>query len=92
MLWLNRVGGVLVIAFGLTTRGLIKVPALEREFAIKTDFARGMRYFGLVLVGATFAVGWVPCVGPILGAIWSWLGPLDRQSRVPCSPLPTPWG
>ena len=68
--WLNRVGGVLVIGFGLATLGLIRVPLLERGFSVRTDFARQMRYLGSFLVGATFAVGWVPCVGPILGAIF----------------------
>lgn len=67
--WMFRVGGVLVIMFGLATLGLIKVPLMERGFVIKTDFARNLRYLGSFLVGATFAVGWVPCVGPILGGI-----------------------
>lgn len=68
-IWLNRVGGVLVIAFGLVTLGLFKFQLLERGFTIKTDWAKRLRYFGSFLVGAAFAVGWVPCVGPILGAI-----------------------
>ena len=67
--WLNRVGGILVIGFGLAALGLIKAPILERGFTIRTDFLRNLRYFGSFLVGATFAVGWVPCVGPILGGI-----------------------
>ena len=67
--WLFRIGGVLVIFFGLATLGLIRVPALERGFTIRAGFARNLRYLGSFLVGATFAVGWVPCVGPILGGI-----------------------
>ena len=67
--WLFRVGGLLVIGFGLATLGIIKVPLMERGFVVRTDFARNMRYLGSFLVGATFAVGWVPCVGPILGGI-----------------------
>ena len=68
--WLNRVGGVLIMAFGLTALGLVKVPMLERGFAPRLEFARRLRYFGSFLVGAAFAVSWVPCVGPILGAIF----------------------
>ena len=68
--WLNRIGGVLVIGFGLTALGLIRLPSLQRGFAIKTEFAQNLRYMGSFLVGATFAVSWVPCVGPILGAIF----------------------
>ena len=67
--WLLRIGGVLVIGFGLVTLGLIKIPMLERGLVIRTDFAKNLRYVGSFLVGATFAVGWVPCVGPILGGI-----------------------
>ena len=68
--WLNRVGGLLVIGFGLVTLGLVKIPILEQGFAIKTDFVNGLRYLGSFLVGATFAISWIPCVGPILGAIF----------------------
>ncbi len=68
-IWLNRVGGVLVIAFGLVTLGLFKFHLLERGFTLKTDWAKRLRYLGSFMVGATFAIGWVPCVGPILGAI-----------------------
>ncbi|MSQ40891.1 MAG: hypothetical protein EXR55_04400 [Dehalococcoidia bacterium] len=58
-----------MIGFGLITLGLIQVPVLQRGFTIRADFTRRLRYLGSFLVGATFAVGWVPCVGPILGAI-----------------------
>jgi cytochrome c-type biogenesis protein len=68
-IWLNRVGGALVIAFGLMTLGLFRVQALERGMTFNTEWASGLRYFGSFLVGGAFAVGWVPCVGPILGAI-----------------------
>lgn len=68
-LWLNRLGGILIIGFGLVTLGLFKVPLLQRGFSIKTDWAKRLRYAGSFVVGAVFAVGWVPCVGPILGAI-----------------------
>lgn len=67
--WLNWIGGSLVIMFGLVTLGLVKVTLFERGFSMKTDWAPRLRYFGSFLVGATFAVGWVPCVGPILAAI-----------------------
>jgi cytochrome c-type biogenesis protein len=68
-IWLNRVGGALVIAFGLMTLGLFRVRALERGLTLNTGWAKRFRYIGSLLVGGAFAVGWVPCVGPILGAI-----------------------
>jgi cytochrome c-type biogenesis protein len=46
------------------------MPLMERGFATRTDFAWDLRCLGAFLVGVTFAVGWVPCVGSILGAIF----------------------
>ncbi|OJI08728.1 MAG: cytochrome C biogenesis protein [Candidatus Vogelbacteria bacterium CG10_big_fil_rev_8_21_14_0_10_49_38] len=67
--WLSRLGGVLIIFFGLYLVGLIKLPFLEREhkFAVKTKF--NSRYLTSFLFGLAFAVGWTPCVGPSLGLI-----------------------
>jgi len=67
--WLNRIGGLLIIGFGLMTLGLLRVPVLERGFTVDARFARRLSYAGSLIVGGTFAVGWIPCVGPILGAI-----------------------
>ena len=67
--WLNRIGGLLIIGFGLVALGLLRVPVLERGFTVDDRFARRLRYAGSFVVGGTFAVGWIPCVGPILGAI-----------------------
>lgn len=64
-----RVGGVLLIAMGLYQTGLIRIPGLDRDRHI--SLAPGSR--GTVtssfLIGVTFAAGWSPCLGPILGAI-----------------------
>ncbi len=67
--WLGRVGGVVVILFGLHIMGLIKISFLEREhkFRIKRKF--GSVYLTSFVFGAAFAVGWTPCIGAILGAI-----------------------
>ncbi len=68
-LWLSRIGGVMIIFFGLYLLGLIKIPFLEREykFGIKTKFKS--RYATSFLFGLAFAAGWTPCVGPALGVI-----------------------
>ena len=67
--WLSRIGGVMIIFFGLYLVGLIKIPFLEREykFGIKTRFKS--RYVTSFLFGLAFAAGWTPCVGPALGVI-----------------------
>ncbi len=68
--WLNRVSGVLIIAMGLMSMGLLRVPFFQRGYGVQASPARSLRYAGSFLVGAAFAVGWTPCVGPVLGAVF----------------------
>lgn len=66
--WLGRVGGVIIIAFGLFTMGIWEPAFLQREykFAARTFSSRHLTSF---VFGAAFAVGWTPCVSAALGAI-----------------------
>ena len=66
--WLGRVGGVIIIAFGLFTMGIWTPDFLLREhkFAARTFSSRHLTSF---VFGAAFAVGWTPCVSAALGAI-----------------------
>lgn len=65
---LKKIGGLLIIFFGLYISGLLKIKFLmqHRQFHIKQ---KRFSYLGSVLVGVSFGVGWSPCVGPILGSI-----------------------
>jgi len=67
-MWIARVGGALVILFGLYLLGVFNIGAFarERRFHI-TDKPLG--YLGTVIVGIAFGAGWTPCIGPILGGI-----------------------
>jgi len=65
---LKRIGGAFIIFFGLAIIGVIKIPFLQKEK--KFSYRKGkVSIFGSMLVGATFAAAWTPCVGPILGSI-----------------------
>ncbi|MBA2293283.1 MAG: cytochrome c biogenesis protein CcdA [Gemmatimonadales bacterium] len=66
--WLARVGGVLLIVFGLYTMGVIRIGVFDREQRLHLD-RKPMGMLGSVLVGMTFAAGWTPCLGPVLGGI-----------------------
>lgn len=65
---INVVGGGFVVLMGLTMVGVVRVPLLQRRFAINPSrFGRGPA--SALPLGATFAFGWTPCVGPVLTAI-----------------------
>ena len=65
---IRKAGGIIVILLGFHITGVINLSFLQREkkFAIK---ARPLGFLGSFLVGATFSLGWTPCVGPILSSI-----------------------
>ena len=67
-IWLQRAGGVLIIAFGLFCLGVFKAGFLtqERRFHLER---KPLGYLGSALVGMAFAAGWTPCIGPVLGGI-----------------------
>lgn len=62
------VGGILIIILGLYVLGVIKIGFLLRERKIHLE-EKPLGYFGSFLVGVTFAAGWTPCIGPMLGTI-----------------------
>jgi cytochrome c-type biogenesis protein len=68
-LWLSRIGGVMIIFFGLYLVGLIRIPFLEREYKFRVKMQFKSRYLTSFLFGLAFAAGWTPCVGPALGVI-----------------------
>ncbi len=66
--WLARVGGIVVVLFGLYLLGVLRPGFLMRER--KLQLARKpLGYLGSTFVGMTFGAAWTPCIGPILGAI-----------------------
>lgn len=62
---LGRVAAVLIVFFGLVMLGVIRLPFLMRDTRALAD-AGG---YGPVALGAAFAFGWSPCLGPALGSI-----------------------
>ncbi len=66
--WLSRLAGVVVIVLGLHLTGLLRVPILDRQYSMRPSTPRKPGYLASVLFGASFAVAWTPCVGPILGS------------------------
>jgi cytochrome c-type biogenesis protein len=67
--WITKVGGAILILFGLHTIGVINIPFLDvtRRPEIKGGMQPG--YLRSALVGVTFAAGWTPCIGVLLGTV-----------------------
>lgn len=63
-----RVGGVLIIIFGLYLLGVFNLGFLMKDTRLHLA-NKPLGYFGTVVVGIAFGAGWSPCIGPILGAI-----------------------
>ncbi|MCF6276220.1 MAG: cytochrome c biogenesis protein CcdA [Candidatus Magasanikbacteria bacterium] len=69
--WLNRVGALFIIFFGLYLVGLFKIPFLQKEKRLNfTNKIKPGKPLSSFIFGMSFAVGWTPCIGPILGSIF----------------------
>jgi cytochrome c-type biogenesis protein len=66
--WIARVGGVLVILFGLYLLGVLRPAFLMRERRVQLA-RKPLGYVGSSIAGMAFGAAWTPCIGPILGAI-----------------------
>src|SRR5438477_3030629 len=64
--WIRIAGGVLIALFGLYIAGLLKWGVLDRTRQVQVR-TKPAGFLGSLAVGMTFAIGWTPCVGPILG-------------------------
>lgn len=66
---LSKVGGIIIIIFGLHMIGVFRIPLLEYDTRAQKVPDRKWGYFSSALMGVFFSAGWAPCVGPVLGAI-----------------------
>ena len=73
---LISVAGVIIVIFGLLQLGLLKSSFLlaTKQVDLREDKLGMLK---APLLGAAFAFGWTPCVGPILGAILTYAATMD---------------
>ncbi|MBF0623030.1 MAG: cytochrome c biogenesis protein CcdA [Magnetococcales bacterium] len=69
----GKIGGVLIVIFGLHFMGVFRIGLLFREARFNPS-KRPTGPMGALLVGLAFAFGWTPCVGPILATILTLAG------------------
>lgn len=67
--WLSKIGGIVVIIFGIHLTGLYRIKFLEYDLRPQSAPDRNRGYLASFLMGVFFSAGWSPCVGPILGTI-----------------------
>jgi len=67
--YLAKIGGVVVVIFGLHMIGVFRIPFLEYDARVHSNPDRRWGYLSSALLGVFFSAGWSPCVGPVLGTI-----------------------
>ncbi len=73
---IRRIGGVLIVVFGLYLLGVLNLNFLKMEHRYQFR-NRPAGYLGSFFIGVAFAAGWTPCVGPVLGSILLYAGTTD---------------
>jgi len=67
--WLGKIGGIVVIVFGLHMIGVFHLPFLAYDTRVQQAPDPKWGYLSSALMGVFFSAGWSPCVGPVLGTI-----------------------
>jgi cytochrome c-type biogenesis protein len=69
--WIARIGGIIIVIFGLHLLGVFRLAPLLRERRLQlSNSPKG--YAGAAVAGFAFGAGWTPCLGPILGALYTY--------------------
>ncbi|BDR68454.1 cytochrome c biogenesis CcdA family protein [Clostridium tetani] len=69
----RKIGGIIIIVFGLHIMGVLKIKTFyyQRTMLQPQKFKSGLSSF---FIGMAFAIGWTPCVGPMLASILIYAG------------------
>ncbi|MCF6464662.1 cytochrome c biogenesis CcdA family protein [Clostridium sp. Cult2] len=76
----SKVSGALIVIFGLSMMGIIKLGFLNMGGKVKSP-KKVTNWFSSILMGMAFAAGWTPCFGPVLASILIYAGGADTVSK-----------
>jgi len=66
--WVEKIGGLLILLFGVHMIGLFSFAFLLGDKRVQLH-KKPSGFIGTFVVGVAFAAGWTPCIGPILASI-----------------------
>jgi len=66
---LTKLGGIIVVLFGLHMSEILQIPILDYELRPQNKISQNRSLLSSIMLGVFFSAGWSPCVGPVLGAI-----------------------
>ncbi len=64
---LAKLGGIIVIIFGLHMTGLLRLTFLEYDLRPQSKIHQNRSLLSSAFLGVTFSAGWSPCIGPVFG-------------------------
>ena len=67
--YMREIGGAVLIFMGLHLLGVINIGFLDRQYSVNAGTGARAGYPRSLVMGMTFAAGWTPCIGPVLGSI-----------------------
>lgn len=73
---ISQIAGAVIILFGIHMTGLLPIRALYRDTRFQFRLSR-YGFLSAFLIGSGFALGWSPCIGPILAMILTLAGSED---------------
>ena len=77
---LAKIAGLIIVFFGVFKLGVIRSFTFYKEARFNVR-DRKFGALGALIIGAAFAFGWTPCVGPILASILAYAGTLGKVNQ-----------
>src|SRR5699024_4229303 len=75
---IRKIGAICIVFFGLVTIGIFQPKLLMKDHKLNIQ-NKPSGYLGTGFIGLAFAIGWTPCMGPILAATLALVGANPSQ-------------